>query len=355
MVGASRSGPEGVAASPGCYNAVLDSGSQRLRETQGVPMPQRPAAPTLADISTAHQRIAQHIHRTPVMHSRLLDELSGSQVRFKCEHLQRIGAFKARGAFNAVLGLDAESAARGVLTHSSGNHGAALALAAATRGIPAHIVMPANAPAAKRAAVAAYGGTIVECEPTLASRESTARELMERTGAHQVHPYNDPRVIAGQGTVALELLEQEPQLQVIAVPVGGGGLLSGVATVIKALRPEIEVIGVEPAGADDAFRSFGFGELQGQPDPRTIADGLRGALGELNFEIIRKHVDTIVTVTDEEIVEAMQLLWSRMKQVVEPSGAVSFAALLAHPERFAGRRAGVIISGGNVDIHSLPW
>ncbi|MFV8818951.1 pyridoxal-phosphate dependent enzyme [Haliea sp. E17] len=312
-------------------------------------------APDLADVEAARQRIRNHVHQTPVMHSRLLDELTGSTARFKCEHLQRVGAFKARGAFNAVLGLDDAVAAKGVATHSSGNHGAALALAASVRGIAAHVVMPANTPAAKRAAVAAYGGHIVACEPTLAAREQALEAVLAETGAHPVHPYHDPRIIAGQGTLALELLEQEPDLEVVAVPVGGGGLLSGVATVIKSLRPSIEVIGVEPAGADDAFRSFGFGELQGQPNPVTIADGLRGALGQLNFEIIRQRVDTIVTVTDEEIVEAMQLLWTRLKQVVEPSGAVSFAALLAHPERFAGRRAGVILSGGNVDLDSLPW
>ncbi len=312
-------------------------------------------APELKDIEAARARIAAHVHETPVIRSHLLDELTGSSVHFKCEHLQRTGAFKARGAFNAVLGLDEATAARGVATHSSGNHGAALALAAQSRGIPAHVVMPVNTSAAKRAAVAAYGGIVIDCAPTLAARETTLAEVLEQTGAHPVHPYHDPRIIAGQGTLALELLEQAPELQVVAVPVGGGGLLSGVATVVKSLRPDIEVVGVEPAGADDAFRSFGFGELQGQTNPQTIADGLRGALGELNFTIFRRQVDTIVTVSEAEIVEAMQLLWTRLKQVVEPSAAVSFAALLAHPERFSGRRAGVILSGGNIDLHSLPW
>jgi threonine dehydratase len=240
-------------------------------------------------------------------------------------------------------------------THSSGNHGAALALAAKVRGIPAYVVMPANAPAVKKAAVAGYGGLIVECEPTLAARAATLEGLVAEHDLHVVHPYNDPRVIAGQGTAVLELLDQAPDLDAIVVPVGGGGLLAGTAIAAKAINPDIEVIAAEPAGADDAFRSFGLGELQPQTGPDTIADGLRTALGELNFAIIRKLVDTIVTVPDSTTIEAMRLQWSRMKQVVEPSGAVSFAALLEHPERFRGRRVGVVISGGNVDLDNLPW
>ena len=311
--------------------------------------------PDLSAIQSAWRLIQPHVHYTPLMHSRLLDAATGARIGFKCENLQRVGAFKARGACNAVLSLGEEAALNGVATHSSGNHGAALAMAAALRGIPAHIVMPDNAPAVKRDAVAAYGARIIDCESTLAAREAALEQLLQETGAHPVHPYTDPRVIAGQGTVALEVLEQMPELEVLVVPVGGGGLLSGVALAVKALRPEVEVVAAEPAGADDAFRSFGLGELQPQNNPQTIADGLRAGLGEINFSIIRRHVDTILTVEEASIVEAMRLQWTRLKTVVEPSGAVSFAALLEHPERFAGRQVACVISGGNVDIDHLPW
>ncbi|MFV0275676.1 MAG: pyridoxal-phosphate dependent enzyme [Parahaliea sp.] len=312
-------------------------------------------APGLADIQAAAARIAGFIHRTPVYTSTGLDELCRAVVVFKCENLQKAGAFKARGASNAVLSLDETSAARGVATHSSGNHGAALAMAARRRGIPAHVVMPANAPKVKKEAVAGYGAYIVECEPTLAAREDTLARLVATTGAHLVHPYDDMRIIAGQGTVALELLEQAPGLDVVVVPVGGGGLLAGVASAVKALDPRIEVVAAEPAGADDAFRSLGLGERQPQTDPLTIADGLRTALGERNFPIIQRCVDTILTVEEATIVSAMRLQWTRLKTLVEPSGAVSFAALLEHPERFRQRRVGVVISGGNIDLDHLPW
>ncbi|MBT3411277.1 MAG: pyridoxal-phosphate dependent enzyme [Halieaceae bacterium] len=311
--------------------------------------------PVLEDLQEAWCRISPHLHRTPVMSSHLLDQLTGANVFFKCEHLQKAGAFKARGAINAVLSLDDDAAAAGVATHSSGNHGAALAMAASARNIPAHIVMPSNAPRVKKEAVAAYGGLIIECEPTLAARESTVATVIEQTGAHEVHPYNDSRIIAGQGTAMLELLEQVEDLDVVVVPVGGGGLLAGTAIAVKESNSNIEVVAVEPEGADDAFRSFGLGELQPQNNPQTIADGLRAGLGELNFDIIRKHVDTILTVPDTVIVQAMQLQWTRMKQLVEPSGAVSFAGLLEHPERFRQRRVGVVVSGGNVDLDNLPW
>lgn len=310
---------------------------------------------SLADITAARERIAAHVHCTPVYSSRLLDAHTSARVHFKCENLQKVGAFKARGASNAVFSLSAEEAAAGVATHSSGNHGAALAMAARQRGIPAHIVMPANAALVKQEAVAAYGGLVIHCEPTLAAREAALEQVVGGTGAHVVHPYADPRVIAGQGTVALEILEQVPDLDVIVVPVGGGGLLSGVAVAIKNLRPEVEVVAAEPEGADDAFRSFGLGELQPSIAPDTIADGLRAGLGELNFALIQQYVDTILTVTDANIVAAMRLQWSRLKTVVEPSGAVSFAALLEHPERFRGRRVVVVISGGNLDLDRLPW
>ena len=311
--------------------------------------------PDFAQVLAASERIAGKLHQTPVLTSRLLDEMTGAEVFFKCEHLQKVGAFKARGATNAVLGLSDEAASAGVATHSSGNHGAALAMAAASRGIAAHIVMPANAPAVKKEAVAAYGGLIIECEPTLAAREATLARVVAATGAVEIHPYNHPDIIAGQGTAALELLQQVDRLDVVVVPVGGGGLLAGTALAVKGSGAGAEVMAVEPEGADDAFRSFGLGELQAQTNPQTIADGLRTSLGELNFSIIRTQVDTIVTVPDARIVEAMKLQWSRMKQVVEPSGAVSFAGLLEHPERFRGRRVGVIISGGNLDLTNLPW
>ena len=313
------------------------------------------ATVTIEDVRSALQRISPHAHHTPVIHSHLLDELTGSEVYFKCENLQRVGAFKARGALNAVLGLSEADAAHGVATHSSGNHGAALAMAAGVRGIPAWIVMPANAPQVKKDAVAGYGGVIIECEPTLAARESTLQSVVSEHGAHVVHPYDDPRIIAGQGTTALELLEQLEDIDVVAIPVGGGGLLAGMATVIKALRPGIEVIAAEPAGADDAFRSFGLGRWVPQENPNTIADGLLTSLGKLNYAIIMERVDTIVTVEDSTIIEAMKLQWTRLKSVVEPSGAVTFAAVLEHPERFRGRRAACVISGGNVDLERLPW
>ena len=312
-------------------------------------------APDIDDLREAQQRIAPHIHRTPVYTSSLLDEIAGAQLHFKCENLQKVGAFKARGACNAVFSLSDKEAVNGVATHSSGNHGAALAMAAGRRGIAAHIVMPENAPGAKRDAVAAYGATIVDCAPTLAAREETLVEVLQHTGAHAVHPYNDGRVIAGQGTVGLEILQQLEDLDTVVVPVGGGGLLAGVALAVKSLRPEVEVVAIEPAGADDAFRSFGLGQLMPQTSPNTIADGLRGALGALNFSIIQKHVDTILTVEEATIVSAMKLQWSRLKTVVEASGAVSFAGILEHPERFRGRKVAVVISGGNLDLDNLPW
>jgi len=312
-------------------------------------------AVTVDDIREAHQRIREHIHRTPLIHSRQLDAISGSQVFFKCENLQKGGAFKARGALNAVLGLPESALAAGVATHSSGNHGAALAMAAAVRAMPATIVMPSSASAVKKAAVAGYGGRVVECEPTLAAREKTLAQVVAESGAHVVHPYDDPRIIAGLGSTALELLEQLDQLDAVVIPVGGGGLLAGVALAVKALRPRVEVIAAEPAGADDAFRSFGLGRRVLQENPNTIADGLLTSLGELNYAIIREQVDTIVTVEEENIVRAMQLQWTRLKSVVEPSGAVSFAAVLEHPERFRNRRVACIISGGNVDLSKLPW
>ena len=304
-------------------------------------------------IREAHARIRDKIHRTPVMTSAVLDRLAGSRLYFKCENLQKAGAFKARGATNAVFLLSDEDAARGVVTHSSGNHAAALARAAALRGIAAYIVMPSNSPLAKQAAVRRYGGEIVLCEPTLAARETTARQVMERTGAAFIHPYDDLRVMAGQGTTAIELLEDFPQLDVILCPVGGGGQLSGIAVAAKHIKAEVRVIGVEPAGADDAARSFKAGEILPMVNPRTIADGLKTSLGEKPFAEIIRLVDDIVTVSEESIVAAMRQILEVMKLLVEPSGAVPYAAILE--KKISGTDIGIILSGGNLDLDRLPW
>ncbi len=312
-------------------------------------------APTFGDIRRAADRIAPHVHRTPVATCETLDRIAGASLFLKCENLQKVGAFKARGATNAVLSLSDEEARRGVATHSSGNHAAALARAAAIRGIAAHIVMPRTAPPVKRAAVAGYGAEITECEPTLASREATLAQVVARTGATFVHPFDDPRVVAGQGTAALELLEEVPDLDVIIAPVGGGGLLSGSCITAAAVAAAVEVFGVEPAAADDAFRSLRDGRIYPSVNPQTVCDGLLTSLSELTFTILRRHAAGILTVGEEAIVEAMRLIWTRAKLVVEPSAAVTLAALLSHPERFRGRRVGLILSGGNVDPDRLPW
>ena len=312
-------------------------------------------SPTITDIRQAAERIRPHAHRTPVMTCRSLDERVGAQVFMKCENLQKVGAFKFRGACNAVLSLSPDEAARGVATHSSGNHAQALALAAAMRGIPAYIVMPRNAPAVKQAAVAGYGGIITLCEPTLAARESTLAEVVAATGAEVVHPYNDVRVIAGQGTAALELLADVPDLDVIMAPVGGGGLLSGTAIAARAVAPQIRVIAAEPAGADDAFRSLAARHIIPSVQPQTIADGLLTSLGDLTFPIIRDHVEQIVTVSEPAIVAAMKFVWERAKLVVEPSGVVPIAALWEEAIDLRGLRVGVILSGGNVGLEHLPW
>ncbi|HUA90404.1 MAG TPA: pyridoxal-phosphate dependent enzyme, partial [Steroidobacteraceae bacterium] len=305
-------------------------------------------------IEAARARIAGRVRETPVLTSQRLDELCGAQLYFKCENFQKCGAFKARGATNAVFALGSEQAQRGVATHSSGNHAAALARAARLRGIPAYIVMPSNTPRAKRAAVERYGGTITYCEPTLAAREREANALVAATGAVLVHPYDNVMVMAGQGTVAAELLGQVPELDVILCPVGGGGLISGTAVAAAALRPGVRVFGAEPAGADDAARSLHTGALQPMGAPRTIADGLRGALAPRTFAEIRRGVEDIVTVSEEQIVSGMRELWEVLKIVVEPSGAVPYAALRAGAA-LRGRRIGVILSGGNLDLDQLPW
>jgi threonine dehydratase len=311
--------------------------------------------PDLAAIREAAARIAPHAHRTPVATSRTLDGRFGAALFFKCENLQRVGAFKFRGAANAVFSLSDAEAASGVATHSSGNHAQALALAARLRGIPAHIVMPQNSPAVKVEAVRGYGGRIVFCEPTQAAREKTLAAVVAETGACFVHPYDDPRVIAGQATCALELLEEAGPLDVILVPIGGGGLASGTLLACGFTSPGTSVYAVEPGGADDAFRSVRDGRIHPSVDPRTIADGLRTSLGELTFSIVKALVREIVTVKEDSIVAAMRLVWERMKIVIEPSAAVPLAALLEDRVAVKGKRVGIILSGGNVDLDSLPW
>jgi len=306
-------------------------------------------------IAAAHARIAPFVHRTPVLTSRRIDGMVGARLWFKCENFQKVGAFKARGAFNAVLSLSDADARAGVVTHSSGNHAAALALAAATRGIPAYIVMPRTASETKKAAVAGYGAEITFCEPTLAAREAAAAEIQARTGARLVPPYDDDAVIAGQATAAVELIEEVPGLEIVTCPVGGGGLLAGTALATRWLEPGARVIAAEPAGADDAWRSFTSGVRVAQTSPDTIADGLLTSLGIRNFAVMMACVDDVLTVTDAGIIEAMRLIWTSMKIIVEPSAAVPLAALLEHPEAFAGRRVGMILSGGNVDLDRLPW
>lgn len=312
-------------------------------------------SPTLPDIRQAAERIRPYIHRTPVLTNASLDQQVGARVFLKCENLQKVGAFKIRGACNAVFSLTQEDAARGVATHSSGNHAQALALAARLRGIPAYIVMPENAPAVKKAAVAGYGGQITYCEPTLAARETTLAQVVQETNANVVHPYNNDRVIAGQGTAALELLEDVPDLDVVIAPVGGGGLLSGTAIAARGVAPDIRVIAAEPEMADDAYRSLQAGRILPSENPRTIADGLLTSLGTLTFPIIQQHVEQIVTVSEAGIIAAMKFIWERAKIVIEPSAAVPVAALWERKIDLGGLRVGVILSGGNVDLERLPW
>jgi threonine dehydratase len=310
---------------------------------------------TLADIRAAHARIADKIHRTPVLTSATLDALCGAQLFFKCENFQKIGAFKARGATNAVFALTDAEATNGVATHSSGNHAAALARAARLRGIPAHIVMPSNAPKTKIESVRRNGGIIVFCEPTLVAREAACAKIIAETAARLVHPFDDYAVMAGQGTATLELLEQAPDLDLIIVPVGGGGLLCGTAVAAKGARPGLHVIAAEPAGADDAARSFAAGRIIPLEKASTVADGLRTSLGERNFPLIRQHVDEVVTVSEESIVAAMRRIWDVLKIIIEPSCAVPYAAIMEQKIDVSGKRVGIILTGGNVDLDALPW
>ncbi len=311
--------------------------------------------PSIEQIRDARSRIASYIHRTPVFTSEALNALAGARLFFKCENLQKTGSFKARGATNAILQLSDAEAARGVVTVSSGNHAAAVARAARTRGLPAWIVMPSNAPAAKIRAVEGYGGKITFCEPNLPAREAAAAELLERTGGALIHPYNDARVIAGQGTAALELLEDVPDLDFLLVPVSGGGLLSGSAIAAKSLRPAIQVIGCEPTNADDARRSLASGHIESNATADTIADGLRAQLCPLTFAILRDRVDRIVPVTEAEIIAAMRNVWERMKLIIEPSAAVAVAPALMRAISAGGKKVGVLLSGGNVDLTALPF
>lgn len=310
---------------------------------------------TLNDIRQAAERIRPYIHRTPVLTSENWNRRAGAQIFLKCENFQKVGAFKFRGASNAVFSLSPAQAARGVIAHSSGNHAQALALAARMRGIPAYIVMPNTAPQVKKDAVQSYGGQITFCAPTLEAREQTQAEVIARTGAIEIHPYNNESVIAGQGTAALELLEEIPDLDVILAPVGGGGLLSGTAIAATETRPSLRVIGAEPEQADDAYRSLQAGVILPSHNPTTVADGLRTSLGTLTFPILRQRVEQIVTVSEAAILEAMRFTWERVKIIIEPSAAVPLAALLERKIDLCGLRVGVILSGGNVDLSKLPW
>lgn len=311
--------------------------------------------PGIDDVLEAAARIRPYAHITPVLTSKAIDRISGASVFFKCENFQKVGAFKFRGAVNAIFSLSEDTIARGVATHSSGNHGAAVSLAASLRNTTATVVMPENANVTKRAAVEGYGGKVIFCRPSQESREETLARVLAETGASFIPPFDHHRVIAGQGTAALELLDQAPGLDAVLAPVGGGGLLAGTALASSERSPGTRVFGAEPEAVDDAYRSLRAGRIQGLKSTNTIADGLRTKLGELTFSVIRRHVEDILCVSEGEIIAAMRLVWERMKIVIEPSSAVAVAALLKSPELFASKRVGVILSGGNVDLDSLPW
>ncbi len=311
--------------------------------------------PTFQDMLAAHERIMPYIHRTPVLTSSYLNGLVGAELFFKCENFQKAGAFKARGASNAVFGLSEEMAKKGVATHSSGNHALSLSYAAGRRGIPCHVVMPRTAPQAKKDAVIGYGGKITECEPSTTSREAVFAEVQAATGADFVHPYNDPRVIAGQATCSRELHEQVEGLEAVVAPIGGGGMISGTCLTLSHIAPEIEIFAAEPEMADDAYRSFKAGHIIADDAPNTVADGLKVPLKDLTWHFVSNHVTDIMTASEQEIVDAMRLTWARMKIVIEASCAVPLAIILKNKDRFAGKRVGVIITGGNVDLDKLPW
>ncbi|TGP18191.1 MULTISPECIES: beta-hydroxyaspartate dehydratase BhcB [unclassified Mesorhizobium] len=311
--------------------------------------------PTIGDVLTARERIAPYCHRTPILTSRVLNELSGAQLYFKCENFQKAGAFKVRGASNAVFGLSKDQARKGVATHSSGNHGTCLSYAAGRRGIACTVVMPRTAPQAKKDAVSGYGGRVVECEPSTSSREAVFADVVGETGAEFVHPYNDHRVIAGQATCAAELVDQVEGLDAVVAPIGGGGMVSGTCLTLASLAPKVKTFAAEPEKADDAYRSFKAGHIIADDAPDTVADGLKVPLKELTWHFVSNYVSDIHTASEQEIVDAMKLIWKRLKIVMEPSSALPLATILKHPEVFSGKRVGVIITGGNVDLEKLPW
>lgn len=310
---------------------------------------------TIDHVRAAHERIKPYIHRTPVLTSTYFNELTGAELFFKCENFQKAGAFKVRGASNAVFGLSDAMAEKGVATHSSGNHALSLSYAAGRRGIPCHVVMPRTAPEAKKAAVRGYGGIITECEPSTTSREAVFAEVQEATGAEFVHPYNDPRVITGQATCSLELLEQVENMDAVIAPIGGGGMISGTCLTLSNLAPQMEIYAAEPDQADDAARSFRAGHIIADDAPVTIADGLKVPLKENTWHFVSSFVTDVLTASEQEIIDAMKLTWERMKIVMEPSCAVPMATILRNPEVFRGKRVGVVITGGNVDLDKLPW
>ena len=310
---------------------------------------------TYDDVQAAHERIRPHIRRTPVMTSDYLNELTGAQLFFKCENFQEAGAFKVRGASNAVFGLSDEMATKGVCTHSSGNHALSLSYAAGRRGIPCNVVMPRTAPQAKKDAVRRFGGTITECEPSTSSREATFAEVQARTGGEFVHPYNDPRVITGQATCSAELLEQTDGLDAVIAPIGGGGMVSGTCLTVSNLAPGTAIYAAEPEQADDAYRSFKAGHIIADDAPKTVADGLLVPLKENTWHFVSNYVTDIYTASEEEIIDAMKITWKHLRIVMEASCAVPLACILKNPDYFAGKRVGVIITGGNVDLDRLPW
>ncbi|MEM8877686.1 MAG: beta-hydroxyaspartate dehydratase BhcB [Pseudomonadota bacterium] len=311
--------------------------------------------PTFDDVLAAEERIRPHVHRTPVLTSSYMNSLTGAELFFKCENFQKAGAFKVRGASNAVFGLSEDQAEKGVATHSSGNHGLSLSYAAGRRGIPVSVVVPRTAPEAKKEAMRGYGATVVECEPSTTSREETFNRVVAESGADFVHPYNDPRVIAGQGTCSKEMHEDVGPLDAVIAPIGGGGMISGTCLTLSNISPDTTIYAAEPEQADDAYKSFKSGSIVAYDAPQTIADGLKVPLKDLTWHFVSNHVSDILLATEQEIIDAMYLTWQRMKIVIEPSCAVPLATIIKNREIFAGKRVGVIITGGNVDLNKLPW
>lgn len=311
--------------------------------------------PTLNDMQQARARITPYIHQTPVLTSTFINDLTGAELFFKCENFQKAGAFKVRGACNAVFGLPDDMLAKGVATHSSGNHALSLSYAAGRRGIPCHVVMPRTAPQAKKDAVIGYGGLITECAPSTTSREEVFAGVAAKTGADFVHPYNDPRVIAGQATCSAELIEQVADLDAVVAPIGGGGMISGTCLTLSNLAPTVKIYAAEPLQADDAARSFRAGHIIADDAPVTVADGLKVPLKELTWHFVSSHVTDILTASEQDIIDAMKLVWKRMKIIIEPSSAVPLATILKNKQVFNGKRVGIIITGGNVDLDALPW